>query len=186
MTHPLCHIAVDAIAGVLRDGERREPDLTMLHPTFTDTGASFVTLEREGQLLGCVGSLEPRRPLALDVAQHAIEAAFDDPRVPPITPEDFKAMSVKVSVLSRSEPIAANSFADLRVRVRPGVDGITVTAASRRATFLPSVWDKVRDVDEFLGALWLKAGLRPGTWPAGMTVERYTTTEFTDRGPRDF
>jgi hypothetical protein len=186
MTHPLCTIAVDVIGATLRDGVRRKPSLERLHPTLTDVGASFVTLERDGCLLGCVGTLEARRPLAVDVAEHALAAAFDDPRVPPITAVDFVAMSVKVSVLSTSHPIDAETFGELRARVRPGADGVTIDAHPRRATLLPSVWEKVHDVDEFLGALWLKAGLRPGTWPAGARVSRYTTTEFIDSGPRDF
>ena len=180
----LCVIAVDAIAIALTEGERRVPALAGLSPHLVAPGATFVTLERDGDLLGCVGALEARQPLAVDVAEHALAAAFDDPRLPALTRSDFSEMSVKVSVLSPSARIAAESFDKLRASVRPGIDGLTVAVAPRRATLLPSVWPKVRGTDEFLGALWSKAGLRPGSWPRGIVVSRYTTTEESDPGPR--
>jgi uncharacterized protein len=80
--------------------------------------------------------------------------------------------------------MAVNSYDDVRASVRPGVDGLTVEVGPRRATLLPSVWPKVRDTDEFLTALWSKAGLQPGSWPRGIAVSRYTTTEESDPGPR--
>ncbi len=98
-------------------------------------------------------------------------------------------MSVKVSVLSPLEPIAVCDYDELRAVVRPGVDGISIVAGLRknlaaRATFLPSVWPKVRDVDEFLEALWTKAGMKPLAWPPQLHVARYTTVETCDIGPR--
>jgi AmmeMemoRadiSam system protein A len=186
MSPTLTEIAVAAIAATLSDGTRVPPQLGGLAPELLADGASFVTLERDGRLLGCIGSLEPRQPLALDVADHARAAAFDDPRLPPINIDDFEHMAVKVAVLSPSTPVAARDFAELRAAVRPGVDGITIDAGRHRATFLPSVWAKVRDTDDFLDALWLKAGLRPRSWPGGMTVTRYTTSEVVDPGPRRY
>jgi AmmeMemoRadiSam system protein A len=186
MRNHLTVIAIGAIATTMRDGTRDAPGLTGLPAELIEPGASFVTLERDSRLLGCIGTLEPRRPLAIDIAEHARGAAFDDPRVPPITADDFERMTVKVSVLSPSVAISARDFAELTRAVRNGVDGLTVQAGTRRATFLPSVWAKVRDVDDFLDALWLKAGLRPRSWPPGLRVSRYTTVEVTDSGPRAF
>ena len=180
----LCAIAVDVIAIALTEGERRVPALAGLPPELVAPGATFVTLERDGDLLGCVGALEARQPLAVDVAEHALAAAFDDPRLPALTRSDFPEMSVKVSVLSPSARMGAGSYDDVRSSVRPEIDGLTIEVGPRRATLLPSVWPKVRDADEFLGALWSKAGLRPGSWPRGIVVSRYTTTEESDPGPR--
>jgi AmmeMemoRadiSam system protein A len=181
----LCDIALDAIAHALTDGKRRTPVLEGLDPALCEPAATFVTLERDDQLLGCVGTLQARLPLAIDVAEHALGAAFDDPRMRAVTRADFPEMSVKVSVLSRSTPVDADSFEELRARVRPGIDGLSVeTGDVYRATLLPSVWPRVRDRDEFLAALWSKSGLRAGAWPAGMHVCRYTTVEECDPGPR--
>jgi AmmeMemoRadiSam system protein A len=186
---PLCSIALDAIATALTTGRRRLPALDDCPAGLRTPGASFVTLERNGRLLGCVGTLEAVRPLAVDVAEHALAAAFDDPRLPPVTRADYPEMAVKVSVLSRLEPVVACSYDELRSLVRPGTDGISITSErtrnfAARATLLPSVWPKVRDVDEFLDALWSKAGLPPRAWPPGLVVSRYTTAETCDPGPR--
>jgi uncharacterized protein len=180
----LCPIAVDTIAIALTEGVRRVPSLRGLPAELVAPGATFVTLERDGDLLGCVGALEARQPLAVDVAEHALAAAFDDPRLPALTLADYPKMSVKVSVLSPSVPVKVDSYDELRAAVRPGVDGITVEVGSRRATLLPSVWPRVRDADEFLAALWSKSGQRPGVWPRGIAVLRYTATEECDPGPR--
>ncbi len=191
MTDRLCSIAIDTIASALRTGTRSVPTLEECPDDLRAPAATFVTLERGPRLLGCVGTLEARQPLAIDVAEHALAAAFDDPRVPPVTRADYPAMSVKVSLLSPSEPLAAASYDELRELVRPGVDGITVSSGlsktfSTRATLLPSVWPKVRDVDEFLEALWAKAGMQPHAWPSHLRVSRYTTVESCDPGPRAY
>jgi len=181
----LCDIALEAIANALADRERRIPTLDGLHPALLELAATFVTLERDDRLLGCVGTLHARQPVAMDVAEHALAAAFDDPRVRVVTRADFPEMSVKVSVLSSSTRVPACSFEELRACLRPGIDGLTVeTSAAPRATFLPSVWPKVRGRDEFLDALWHKAGLGARAWPADIRVSRYTTVEECDPGPR--
>jgi uncharacterized protein len=183
----ICDIAVGAIAVALYDGVRRLPDAGSFAATdawLTAPFASFVTLKRDAELLGCVGALEAHQPLSRDVAEHALAAAFDDPRVPPLTHDDFPVMSVKVSVLSASTVVPARSHDELRALVRPGVDGVIVSSGRSQATFLPSVWAKISDVDEFLDALWLKATLRPGTWFPETVVRTYTTREWTDPGPR--
>jgi AmmeMemoRadiSam system protein A len=186
MIDDLCDIAVAAIERALYDGVRTAPAVDELPVALQAPGVAFVTLERDGRLLGCVGGLEIRQPLGRDVAEHAIAAAFDDPRLPAISIADFEAMDVKVSVLTPSTPIAARSWEELRDAVRPGVDGVTITVGRQRATFLPSVWEKVPDADAFLDALWLKAGLRPRTWPHGLQAARYTATEHRAAGPRRY
>jgi len=149
------------------------------------SAATFVTLEQDERLLGCIGALEPIRPLVVDVAHNAAAAAFADPRMPPLTRDEYAAMSVKVSVLSAMEPVEASSFEELSLAVAAGEDGLVVSSGSRRATLLPSVWPKVAGVDEFVRILWAKAGLRPGEWTDCTRVRRYSTVEFCDPGPRD-
>lgn len=149
-----------------------------------EPGASFVTLRDGAQLLGCVGSMTPVRSLSVDVAVNALNAAFADPRLPALTPEEFERMEVKISVLGPLEALGVPSMAELQSAVRPGVDGLLITAGNHRGTFLPSVWEQVRSPNEFLDMLWRKAGLRPGTWPPNLRIERYRTTEFGDPGPR--
>jgi AmmeMemoRadiSam system protein A len=147
-------------------------------PPLRAPGASFVTLRREERLLGCIGTIEPVRPLLADVAHNAYGAAFGDPRLPPVTRDDYHQMTVKVSVLGGLEAMDAADREALLEQLRPGVDGLLVTAGHRRGTFLPSVWEQVPDRGRFLDLLWEKAGLRPGEWSSNLRVFRYRTVEF--------
>jgi AmmeMemoRadiSam system protein B/AmmeMemoRadiSam system protein A len=140
-------------------------------------GASFVTLRRDGELLGCVGSLAAGRPLWRDVARNASAAAVDDPRFPPLEPRDLDGLDVSVSVLSPPVELPPGRTA-LAATLRPGVDGVLVEAGGHRGTFLPSVWRTLGDADEFLAALLAKAGLPADPWPADLRAWRYTTDEF--------
>jgi AmmeMemoRadiSam system protein A len=167
----------DDAAGVGSRG-RWLPGLDELRGVLRDHGACFVTLRTDGRLQGCIGSLVAHRPLGLDVAANAAAAAFDDPRLPALTPADVPTTEVHVSILGAMHPVPAPDLRALRAGLRPGVDGLVVEAAGRRATFLPSVWAQVTDVDEFLDALWRKAGLAPGSWLDGITLQTYEVHEF--------
>ena len=144
----------------------------------TGPGAAFVTLRRDGRLLGCIGSMEPSRPLADDVAAHAFDAAFRDPRLPAVTLDDWEHMDVEISVLGPLEVLDVHDRAGLIAALRPGTDGVLLTSREGRGTFLPSVWHQVRSPEEFLDMLWRKAGLRAGRWPSDLVVERYQVEEF--------
>jgi uncharacterized protein len=141
-------------------------------------GAAFVTLRIGPALRGCIGSLEARQPLGIDIARHATDAAFSDPRFPPLTAVELEPLHVEVSVLGAMEPLAADTWAELEHLVRPGVDGLLVESRWHRGTFLPSVWAQLPDPEAFLVALWRKAGLVPREWPVDLVVSRYTTEEF--------
>ena len=181
----LLDVAEDAIRGALVDGVPLLPGTDVLaDPTLASHAASFVTLERAGDLLGCIGSFELTDPLAAGVARHALGAAFADPRMAPVTGNDFVEMSIKVSVLSDLEDLRVTSRDQLRRDIRPGVDGLVVEAGYRRATLLPAVWYRIPDTEEFLDVLWNKAGLPARAWPPDLSVQRYTTDEFADHGPR--
>jgi AmmeMemoRadiSam system protein A len=177
-------LALDAIASVLRDGEPALPDLDGLPRELREDGASFVTLERDGALLGCIGTLRAQEPLGVDVARHGVAAAFADPRLPPIGDDDYRNMSVKVSVVSPLEPMDVATFDELTAALEPGRSGLLVEAPRGGATFLPSVWSHVAGREEFLDLLWRKAGWRPRTWPDGIRASSYTTVEVGHPGPR--
>lgn len=140
--------------------------------------ATFVTLELEERLRGCIGALEPSRPLVRDVAANAFAAAFRDPRFSPVTTFDFPDLSIHVSVLSPVEPLDVGSEADLLQQLRPGVDGLIFEEGGRRGTFLPAVWRSLPDARDFLIQLKAKAGLPPGYWSESVRAYRYTTEEF--------
>jgi AmmeMemoRadiSam system protein A len=151
---------------------------------FAEPGASFVTLERKGALRGCVGTLQAVRPLRQDVQRNAVKA-MRDPRLPPVTVEDWPELDVKVAVLSPPSQVAATNRAELLDALRPGVDGLILTDGQRRATFLPAVWAKLPAPAEFLDALLTKGGWPARGWPTGLVASRYTSDEFRDEAPRE-
>ena len=145
-----------------------------------DPGATFVTLKVEGELRGCVGSLDRRRPLGEDVRANAQAAAFDDPRFPPLERAEYDTLEVEVSVLSVPAPIVVASERELHAQLRPGIDGVTLQWGGRRATFLPQVWESLPDPREFLGHLKRKAGLPLDFWSDELAISRYTVEKFTE------
>lgn len=183
-TRRLLDAALDAIEQVLVTGAFTEPAVGDADGALAAPGASFVTLTRAGALLGCIGTLAAYRPLLVDVAHHAVAAAFSDPRLPAITPADFCAMDLEVSVLSPPEPLPVRDRAELTGVLEPGRDGLIVESRRGRATFLPSVWAQLPAGEDFLDALWRKAGWSPGDWPADLRVARYDTVKFGDPPPR--
>ena len=137
--------------------------------------ASFVTLNIEEQLRGCIGALEAKLPLVEDVAQHSFAAAFQDPRFPRLSRSEFPCLEVHISILTPSEAIQFNGEADLLGKLRPGIDGLIIAQGSRRATFLPSVWESLPDPAQFLAHLKTKAGLGNRTSTEPLQAWRYTT-----------
>ena len=83
-----------------------------------------------------------------------------DPRLPPVVADEWTALDVKVAVLTLGGPLPAASRAEFIAALRPGVDGVLITDGQRRATFLPAVWAKLSEPEQFVTALLLKGG-----WP---------------------
>ncbi|HOW77374.1 MAG TPA: AmmeMemoRadiSam system protein A [Candidatus Competibacteraceae bacterium] len=142
--------------------------------------ATFVTLEKSGQLRGCIGALAAYQPLVQDAAVHAYAAAFEDPRFPEVRMEEFPALDVHISVLSPPEPLHFASEDELLAQLRPGEDGLILHFRHHRGTFLPSVWKHLTDPYVFLAQLKQKAGLPLDFWSPELRVERYTTEYFGD------
>jgi uncharacterized protein len=173
-------------AAAVRSGLERQPVAGITVPAaaaLNAIGATFVTLERGTRLLGCIGTLDAVRPLYEDAMANAYKSAFADPRLPSVTPDDYVAMDVKVSVLSTKAPMAAGSRLELVAELEPGRDGVLLAGDGFRATFLPSVWAKVTSSEQFVDLLLHKGGRDDG-WLPGLRAFRYRTTEYTQSGPR--
>jgi hypothetical protein len=141
-------------------------------------GASFVTLEEQGQLRGCIGHLEAVQPLVIDVTENAYNAAFRDPRFNPVREEELERIAIEISLLSPAHPLRFASEDELVEQLRPGVDGLILEDGAHRGTFLPSVWSALPERRAFLAQLKRKAGLPPDHWSASLRVSRYTTESF--------
>ena len=143
-----------------------------------ENGASFVTLSKQTNLRGCVGSLEAKRPLAHDVLENAYAAAFRDSRFPFLRPEEWSDLDIKISVLSRAIAVVFYSEANLIAQLHPGIDGLILTDGNLRGTFLPSVWNDFPSPQAFLEQLKMKTKLPADYWSKTIRVERYATIEF--------
>lgn len=152
----------------METGVRRQPLPDIEAYSLTDRlrapGASFVTLTVAGKLRGCIGVLEAYQGLAEDVREHAVAAALDDYRFPPVSEGELVKIAIEVSCLSKPEPLEYDTPQDLLEKLHPGVDGVILRDGFRRATFLPQVWDSLTDKADFLSHLCSKMGAAPDTW----------------------
>jgi hypothetical protein len=147
-------------------------------PWLAEPGATFVTLTRGGELRGCIGSLEPHRPLGEDVRANARAAAFRDPRFPPLAAAELPRVTIEVSLLGPAVPLAVTSEAEALARLRPERDGVILEYGEARATFLPQVWEQLPDPRSFVAHLKQKAGLPPSFWSPELRLWTYEVTKW--------
>ncbi len=130
-----------------------------LTPRLKEASGAFVTLEKYGELRGCIGEIPPRRPLYLVVAEHAVDAAVNDPRFPPVTAAELSELHIEISVLTPPEPVPGPQSIVI------GRHGVYLLHPHGRAVFLPQVApEQGWDVTMTLRALSRKAGLALDAW----------------------
>jgi AmmeMemoRadiSam system protein A len=176
----LLKLARQALEQALITGAGLAPlDLAALTPRLRQNGASFVTLTIAGSLRGCIGALEAYQPLAEDVREHAVAAALEDPRFPPVEFLDLPVIRIEISRLTPPIPLEYVTCEELLGRLRPHVDGVILSDGYRRATFLPQVWEKIPGPADFLDNLCYKMGTEPGLWRRKhLDVQIYEVEEF--------
>ncbi|MEW5868944.1 MAG: AmmeMemoRadiSam system protein A [Chloroflexota bacterium] len=175
----LLKLARQAIDTAAQGRQRPALDLQALPERLRKPGATFVTLTRHGALRGCIGALEPYQALAEDVCEHAVAAAMNDFRFPPVNGSEVPELSIEISRLTLPQTLAYEQPGDLLEKLRPNVDGVILRDGVRRATFLPQVWEKLPDPAEFLSHLCQKMGAAHDLWRRKMLqVEIYQVEEF--------
>jgi len=148
------------------------------HAGLEAPGAVFVTLTLDGELRGCIGSLEAYRSLREDTCANAVAAAQRDPRFAPLSVAGFAHVRIEVSCLSAPESFAARTEGQAWAAVRPGIDGVTLQWHGHRATFLPQVWAQLPTPREFFAHLKRKAGLDELFWADDVALARYTVQKW--------
>ena len=160
-----------AVAHAVREG-RPDPAPPSDGP-FAVPGGLFVTLRRrrDRELRGCIGHLHADAPLGETLARVAVMSALEDPRFPPVRPEEIEGLEVEVSVLG---PFVRtpDPLRDLRV----GEHGLRIRLGARGGILLPQVaTEGGLDGPAFLEALCRKARLAPGAWrEAAAEVDLFT------------
>lgn len=162
----MLNVILDIAKNAIKDGFSHtstidKKALLELYPELSKLKATFVTLTLDRQLRGCIGSLIAHRPLLDDLIHNAQSAAFEDPRFYPLNPEEFSRIGIEVSLLSEPELITYENSNDLKTKVTVGTDGIILQKGSKKATFLPQVWEQLPTFELFFSHLCQKAGLEP-------------------------
>lgn len=167
----LLRIAREAIAAHL---ERRKPVVEEIPEALQRPAGAFVTLTIEGDLRGCIGTLDASQPVFRAVAESAVNAATRDPRFPPLSASELDRVHLEISVLGEFVPVSDPS------RIVIGRHGLLIHLSGRSGLLLPQVpveygWD----VPTFLERLCVKAGLPSGSWrQAGCSLESFTAEVF--------
>lgn len=156
-----------------RSGKMPRVDLASFSPRLHTVMGSFVTLKKEGQLRGCIGSMLPHQALVQDVVENAIKAAVCDRRFDPMTAEDLDAVDIQVSILTPACDLVFASEEDAQEKLRPGITGAILTCGDKRGVFLPTVWDSLPTPGAFLKGLKRKAGLPADFWSDEIRIETF-------------
>lgn len=177
----LLTVAREAIVNATQNKRVVDLDITNYSKLLREYGASFVTLHRksDGQLRGCIGALEAYQPLVKDVQYHAVAAALEDYRFPPVTISEIHDLHIEISRLTAPFNLKYDNPQELPGLLRPGVDGVILKDGFRKATFLPQVWEQLPDPEDFLAHLCRKMGDRPDRWKIKLLdVSIYQVEEF--------
>lgn len=163
----LLRLARRAIGQYLETGEELEIEEKIVPEEARGNKGCFVTLEKKGQLRGCIGNILPAGPLYKAVAHNALAAAFEDSRFSPLQKEELPEIKIEISVLTRQERLDYTDAEDLTQKLLVDKPGIIIQKSIYQATFLPQVWEELPNPEDFLSHLCLKAGLSPQEWQNG-------------------
>jgi AmmeMemoRadiSam system protein A len=163
-----------ARAAVVAQVTQRQPPALPPGPWPEATGV-FVTVKRDGELRGCLGTLECRQDLAHEVARCGADAASIDPRFEPVSRDELPRLTVEVSVLGPLVPLMPVAPEGVVV----GRDGLVVEQGHRRGLLLPQVaTERSWTPEQFLRQTCVKAGLAPDAWRRGAEVYRFEADVF--------
>jgi len=178
----LLTLARNAISLAIKGQAQPKIDVAGLSELLKADGAAFVTLTKNKELRGCIGALEAYQPLVIDVREHAIAAALEDYRFPPVSSDELADILIEISRLTQPRPLEYIDSESLIQLLRPSVDGVILTDGLRRATFLPQVWEQLPNPEDFLGHLCHKMGANPDTWQKKhLAVSTYQVEEFHEK-----
>ncbi|MDX9814645.1 MAG: AmmeMemoRadiSam system protein A [Sulfurimonas sp.] len=173
----LLNIAKQAILHHLNIPKSLDRDeLLKTYPFLEKNGASFVTLNKDGSLRGCIGSIIAHQSLFDDIYKNATLAAFGDPRFDPLSVDELELISIEVSLLSEPKQLIYKNYDDLVAKLEPFKDGVILKHNYHQGTFLPQVWEQLPTTKEFLDHLAQKAGATPAIYKQNPTIYTYQVT----------
>jgi AmmeMemoRadiSam system protein A len=152
--HALVSLARQAIRHILTTGEQLIPTDELCIEWQRPAGA-FVSLKRQGELRGCIGTCVATQPtLVQEIIQNAVGAATADPRFPPVTLDALEDIAISVDVLTPPEKVEGEEQLD------PKRYGVIVRAGEYGAVLLPDI-PQVTTVERQVAIARRKAGICP-------------------------
>lgn len=155
-------LARETVTAILNKKDVPRPDPATLPLALREKGACFVTLQKHGQLRGCIGNMQALEPFYSAVIDNAISAATKDYRFAdnPVTAKELSDLHIEISYLTPMKPV------DKVEEIIVGRHGVLIESGSRRAVFLPQVaYERGWTREEFLTQLCVnKAGLPADAW----------------------
>lgn len=113
----------------------------------------FVSLHENGDLRGCIGTIDPMRScVAEEIICNAISACSEDPRFPVVSPDELDDIVCSVDVLTKPEPIEGQEKLD------PRIYGVIVTRGWHRGVLLPDL-EGVDTATDQIAIAKMKAGI---------------------------
>ena len=156
---------------------------------FLEKCGVFVTLNVHAKgaygLRGCIGLPYPTKPLIDAVMDAAESSAFNDPRFPPVQPDEMTGITIEVSILTPPELIQVDDPQEYPMHIKVGRDGLIIGKGWRRGLLLPQVpiewgWES----HEFLSQCCVKAELPTDEWKKkGTEVYKFHAILFKEEKP---
>jgi len=140
-------------------------------------GASFVKIYQGDKLINSYGEINAVRAVAADIARNIFHI-MNSPEGLKIT--DKKSLRISLQLLTEPEEMHFSSYDDLLNQIEYGVDGLVLRSGKREGFLLPDMWLEVKDKDEFIGKLKIKAGLSPTYWSKDVKIFRFRVVEVKD------
>ena len=138
----------------------------------------FVTLEKNNELRGCIGYIQPIKSIIDSVKENAVNAAFKDTRFPPLTEDELNDIKIEISILSLPEKLEFKDSDELLEKLNSDM-GVILKRGFSSSTFLPQVWEQLPDKKDFLSHLSVKAGLPFDAWKdEDIEIEVYYADKF--------
>jgi len=170
--------AWQSIARGLKTGKPLTLNLPDYPTALLEPQASFVTLNYQTQLRGCIGNLKAVRPFVADVSENAFAAAFCDRHSSQITETELADLEITIDWVSVLEPLTFTSEMELVSQLRANIDGLILEDGSRHAAFLPRIWEILPAPMQFIQQLKQKAGLPVAYWSKTIKASRFTTQQL--------
>jgi AmmeMemoRadiSam system protein A len=156
----LLTIARTALESYVREGKTFKPSSSS--QKLQEERGVFVTLTKNGQLRGCIGYIQPIKPLIESVRDNAISAAVHDGRFSPVKPDELGDINIEISILTVPQPDTIENIINHKL-------GVVLQQGNYGATYLPQVWDGLPDAKQFFSTLCQKAGLTSDCWQDSRT-----------------